>query len=271
MLGSMELLLMVPLGLISTGLVIYTLVILFQEPRPERKDYVIGAVAAAFLIAVEAAIVVIFPKVLETFPNPEILFFQSALVALKFFICAVVGIKLSRELGFRWSVFESPRLRLPVRSIGIAIAAVGVLMVYSYYFLQWQQPQLGIAIPESLEGQNESLAGRLASALGVLEFAVLEELMYRGCFTLLVYKILTRGNHRYLYSALIVNLLWTFSHFGSLDPAWVKFVQIFPLGLLCAWLMRRFGIEYAIGAHALFNVGFVFVEFDFLSAVEAGG
>jgi membrane protease YdiL (CAAX protease family) len=87
----------------------------------------------------------------------------------------------------------------------------------------------------------------------LLEFAFVEELMFRlGIQNYLGAKLI---NQRYGYAIAVAltAALWSMAHVGSLNPDWVKLAQIFPLGLALGWLYRRQGTESTIMAHALFN------------------
>ena len=38
------------------------------------------------------------------------------------------------------------------------------------------------------------------------------------------------------------------------DPQWVKFVQLFPMGIGLGWLFWRYGVESCMLAHLTLNV-----------------
>lgn len=251
-------------GIGSLGLAIYALVVFFQEPKAEKSACKIGAIAATYLIISEILIITITPEALGNFPNPLLIVFQDGLAAFKTFVITVVGIKLSREFRFRWSAFDKPKLKNFWTPLFLVVTGTTALVTFSYFFLKWQNPSMGMFLANLETNTKPSIAEQFSATLGVLEFAVFEELAYRSGLTLLLYRILPLEKSRYLISALLATLFWTLSHYGSLDPSWVKFVQVLPLGLFCAWLARKFGIEYAILAHAIFNVAFVFLELDLL-------
>ncbi len=250
------------LSILTLGLGIYALVVFFQNPKPRKSDYLIGAAAAAFLLLSEIAIILLTPEVIDRFQNIGVLIVTDVIALLRIFVITVVGIKLSRELGIRWSALDDPKsgsLWRPLLYVGIIMP---VLVISSYFFLDWLKPSLGVALSALQSEEPLSITQKISAGIGVAEFAVFEELTYRGGVTILFYRILPERPFRYFFSAVIATTIWTLSHTGSLDPGWVKYVQILPLGIACAWLMRRFGIEYAILLHVLFNVAFAVIDID---------
>lgn len=93
----------------------------------------------------------------------------------------------------------------------------------------------------------------LAILIGLYQ-AVLEEVVYRlGVQGFLARRLKLRG--RAVWIAIVAGAaLWTAAHAGTLDPNWVKMVQLFPLGVALGVLFRSYGLEIAILAHAFFNV-----------------
>ena len=48
--------------------------------------------------------------------------------------------------------------------------------------------------------------------------------------------------------------LWALMHNGRIEPDWVKWVQIFGVGLCLGRVRWRYGLEAAIILHFCFNV-----------------
>lgn len=93
-----------------------------------------------------------------------------------------------------------------------------------------------------------------ATLLIVLEFAYAEEIAFRlGIQSMLALRL--RKHPRGDWIAIVVTtLIWTIAHSQTLDPEWVKRVQVLPVGLALGWLQRRHGVESAMLAHASFNL-----------------
>ncbi len=146
-----------------------------------------------------------------------------------------------------------PWPRYWVTIAGIALAAVA----YSAVLFLTTQPRLGFAVRDLASSDAQTVTP--LSLIIILEFAFVEELIFRlGIQNYLGAKLI---NKRYGYAIAIVltAVLWTLGHVGTLDPDWVKLAQVFPLGLALGWLYRKHGIESTIMVHALFNVLGAFV------------
>ncbi len=106
-----------------------------------------------------------------------------------------------------------------------------------------------------MEG-NLADAGRYDAftVLLVLTFAFGEEIFFRLGIQNFLAKYLRWYGSRYWAAIVLTSLLWTLGHVGVLDPNWVKFAQIFPVGLMLGWLFHRHGVEACMLAHGLFNI-----------------
>ncbi len=85
-----------------------------------------------------------------------------------------------------------------------------------------------------------------------------EEIVFRLGVQSFLAKYLKLSPNRYWIAIVVTTLLWTIGHAGALEPAWVKLVQIFPVGLMLGWLCQRYGMESSIMAHAVFNLALAF-------------
>ena len=83
-----------------------------------------------------------------------------------------------------------------------------------------------------------------------------EEAIYRGYFQSRLGVFLGFLGRRWagLVSVVVVSALWTLGHGGMIDPAWVKWVQIFGIGLVLGAVRVRLGLEGCVGVHLAFNV-----------------
>lgn len=84
--------------------------------------------------------------------------------------------------------------------------------------------------------------------------AVVEELIFRyGLLNWLAWRCRHLA-HGQTAAVVLTSVLFAAMHYGVVEPAWLKTVQILPLGFLCAWLALRFGLASAIALHLCFNV-----------------
>lgn len=81
-----------------------------------------------------------------------------------------------------------------------------------------------------------------------------EELMFRLGIQNFLANVCNWWGRNYWLAIITTSAVWTLGHAGSLDPDWVKFLQIFPAGVALGWLFRKHGIESCIAVHVLFNV-----------------
>ena len=98
----------------------------------------------------------------------------------------------------------------------------------------------------------------------VTEFAFGEEIVFRlGIQNYLAKTFDLRGG-AYWIAIVLTAGLWSLAHAQTLDPEWVKIVQIFPIGLALGYLFKKFGIESCIVAHGLFNLAMMIVGRDLI-------
>lgn len=87
---------------------------------------------------------------------------------------------------------------------------------------------------------------------------LLEEIVYRGYIQdrVLLYlrsKRIASGAIQILLAASIASCVWAFQHVGMIEPEFVKFVQIFMIGIFLGLARMRLGLEACILLHFLFN------------------
>lgn len=148
---------------------------------------------------------------------------------------------------------DMPPLSVPLWW-GATLFVVVLACVYSAALFWVARPAPGQILQSALEGLEDPYAFPWYSALAVIAVAIGEEIVFRLGIQNLIASSLAPERRSYLIASLIATTLWTFAHIGNLDPDWVKWLQVFPLGLGLSWLTRRFGIESAMLAHVLFNV-----------------
>lgn len=196
---------------------------------------------------------------LRTVPtNPAsivVLFFGYSVSYLKYFVAVYVGIYLWRDLGNDYwglAFWKEHRGRMP----GISMVAVGVAVLYSKLLFSWLHPSSGWAL-RMLGATNHGSSGfrgAVSMLLGASNFAFAEEFIYRGCFQSLITSMLPASKVNSWRAIIIVALIWTIGHAGSLSPDWVKFVQVFPLGVFLGWWYGRAGYIGSVTVHIAFNI-----------------
>lgn len=145
----------------------------------------------------------------------------------------------------------------PVEMLTVSsLAALGCIF-YSAIVFWLTEPGLSSQLNGGLFDLEQQIATRvtLGGILVVLTVAVGEEIVFRLGIQNFIARYALWEDQDYWRAILLTALLWTLGHIGSLDPDWVKMVQIFPIGILFGWLFKRYGTESCIIAHSLFNLG----------------
>ncbi len=146
-----------------------------------------------------------------------------------------------------------PRLPLVASALAVNAVTIGVL-----YFLPQHVPvEVNPELKEEIDTAVESIGDAfiILLALQVLIAPIFEEILYRHYLqSRLVCLLKNRRGGAWLAIA-VASFLWALAHQGMLLPEWVKFAQIFVIGLLFGALQRRWGVAISIAAHLALNVG----------------
>lgn len=165
-----------------------------------------------------------------------------------------------------WRPFASPVGRtLPqpaVPAVGLSTRLVFIGLFVAAWagytqLLFWAfspQPSEHVVRAWGLDGDD---ASEVLTPIGVALIglvAVSEELVFRLGIQNFLAAACNWWGRKYWLAIVATSALWTLGHAGALDPNWVKFLQIFPVGVALGWLFRKHGIESCIAVHVLFNV-----------------
>ena len=129
------------------------------------------------------------------------------------------------------------------------------IFVYSYLLFKITDPQ----IPANLSIQRQSVS-LFVTTLVMLELAVVEEVVFRLGIQNFIAKVFDLENNKYWIAIIITSFFWTAMHLGTLNPAWVKFVQVFPVGIMLGYFFKKYGLESTFIMHGAFNIGMVFLH-----------
>jgi membrane protease YdiL (CAAX protease family) len=165
---------------------------------------------------------------------------------------------VSSRMELRFPVYENPpeKLKSQVSRFAFQGILVGVLsglgiIVFSKILFALTSPQVS-AIALNY-GMTMTPHFTVQGMLIVLNAAFFEEITYRlGIANLLAGQFKLKG-HWYWVAAIVSNAIWTSMHTNIIDPNWIKYLQIFPSGIILTILFRRFGIESSIAAHMIWN------------------
>ncbi len=132
-----------------------------------------------------------------------------------------------------------------------AVIAGGV--IFSVILFRLTTPRLAGPF-RGLEPIPSSPGPLYINILAALEAAFTEEIAFRMCIQNYLARVLRLPRRAYGLAIVLSAAFWALAHGEVLDPAWVKPVQVFPIGLGLGYLARRWGLESSILAHAGFNL-----------------
>jgi membrane protease YdiL (CAAX protease family) len=142
---------------------------------------------------------------------------------------------------------------VPGAVIGAFAGVASTLLFWRLGVELGDAPRMAQKLMPGLEHASRLLVGTalLPAFVGV---AVAEEILFRGVIQGWIARLLGGGRAAAVVAVLAASLLWALGHAGTVEPLWLKLVQIFVLGLVFGWLALRYSVESAILAHAGLNV-----------------
>jgi len=244
------------------GLFLADIVVDFRATKPLLRYGLVTAGAAAVLSG--SLVAVLFDAVER----------DVALLLVGWAVLGIVQVFLATGAGARYAALDGrPSLPLVQRLmrqsgsqrrpnlshgwLAAIVTAIAFVAVTALLF-KFTRPHLSRTLLGfghfRIDVRRLSMAPQALAVLIGLYQAVLEEVVYRlGVQGFLTRRLKLSGRATWIAVAAGA-ALWTAAHAGTLDPNWVKMVQVFPLGLALGVLFRSYGVEIAILAHAFFNV-----------------
>lgn len=141
--------------------------------------------------------------------------------------------------------------------VWMAIILIGSI-AYSIILFKVTSPEASNAVKNMLEKTGDLKGIGIKDLLhgGILVFVIglNEEIMFRLAIQNFFAKKFKLPNNKYWIAVVLTSALWALGHANTLNPEWVKFAQVFPLGIALGFLFKRFGIESTMIVHGLLNV-----------------
>lgn len=225
-----------------------------RERKAARPYWRYGWYFAGLAVAIEVAILGANSWTFPKYPL-YLIFILEVLLAVKIVIVTGVGMVCCRALGLRGIRLATPaRARLGIRrclmprekDFLLLVGTLAALLGYSVLLL-W-------LVPHKVTLSQESLpSSPLAWILFGWGAAVGEEIVFRLGVQNYLARAFHLGKERYWIAIIGAAVLWTMAHTFMIEPNWLKWVQIFPLGLVQGWIFRKYGVEHAILFHGFFN------------------
>jgi len=230
----------------------------FRQTAPYWKY---GVIHAGAVILLGIGMLLSAPKSIEP-AGAIVLFIIGSLFASTLVIYTMVGMYSCTMI----SLPDTPMLRMGFRSwfgrkvlqwekyIPLALVLAGAGVLYTFMLFWATEPQAALHLEKPI--RPDVAAGSFPMTFAVLlglTCAVGEEVTFRlGIQNYLARRLKLVGS-KYVWSIIITSALWTIAHTGSLDPDWVKYAQIFPLGIALGFFYRKYGTEWCIIVHGVFN------------------
>lgn len=251
---------------------------LFWKRRRQVGRHVPSALAVAFLIGLCQLVVVVSLSRVKGVDFEQVFFrdtmHTSAMVFLPaFFISAFVMAASGAYLSERaktppfpvsHAIAVEPRKSLRPIGMTLLIAVVAGAVGIAYSVALFKACEAATGKPPQPAPGTEDLAGIFAGNLPlVLAFglaaAIWEEVFVR-IFLLNGLRLLFRKAQGATVAAVIVSsAIWAAGHAGTMNPELVKFLQVFPIGILFSIVYLKRGAEATLAAHIAFNVGILFL------------
>lgn len=201
---------------------------------------------------------------ISSMPLLIISFFKIAIyICIGMHLCTKLGLK---SLPLLKKVFrDNDRENVDIKEYSFYTLAVIIgASVFSYVLFKLTSPSISETFKGALESGNAlSEFGQppsISLILIVLSTVITEEIIFRFVIPNYLANKFKLEYNKYWISIVISSLLWTFAHANTLNPEWVKFAQIFPVGLALGKIYKKFGLESCIIAHAGFNIIMMFIS-----------
>lgn len=194
--------------------------------------------------------------------SPVLAFFLECWVAVRIYAFAVVGLMLADRLNAAASLMavsgpgngQETRYGIsmpPPRAWLYTVGAIGFLIAFTVVLFQ----QVGATINEAiLVDGKDPFALSSVTILLVAAMGFGEEITFRlGLQNGLTY-LFRSSRFAHYWAVLATAAFWSLGHLGTLEPGWVKLVQVFAIGLVLGQMNRMFGVVPCIITHSTFNV-----------------
>ena len=169
-----------------------------------------------------------------------------------------IGLHLCAELKlidlpiFKKLFCEEDYEKINIRRYIISTAAVilgGV--VFSYVLLYVTKPTVSAEFKELLNPEGSTT---LRIVIYFFAVAMAEEVTFRLVIQNYVAKMFKLEGKKYWIAIVFSAFLWALAHGIPFNPGWLKFAQIFPIGIVLGRLFRKYGLESCMLAHGGFNI-----------------
>lgn len=223
-----------------------------------------GLLAGTILVTCDLALLIFLPEMDESVDVVGLVLFDvvglvkvALAVSMGMYCCSVLHLQAFPALH-RLRLRKALRDLLPPSSLLVFFGCVLLCAAYSALLLKIAGPRMAAWLQELSRVQTARMGLGTGTSPVLILAALLpafgEELIFRlGIQNYLSLRLNLRGGD-YWAAVVMTAGLWSLLHGNLLEPAWVKPVQVFPLGVLLGFLFRRYGTEACILVHGAFNL-----------------
>lgn len=186
------------------------------------------------------------------------------ILLLQIYVVVFNGVYFSEKLEnndipiLKRKFFDMKKLNFNIK-YAIPVIAFGVIaLIYTIVLFKIFKPNPSIFIEDMMDVgislEDIDYKPNFLILLIALKASIVEEIIYRFAYqNFFAYKFKLAGK-KYIIAILISTILWTIAHTSSLDLVWVKYAQVFPMGIALGYIYKKWGLEVSILSHGLFNV-----------------
>lgn len=178
------------------------------------------------------------------------------------YLCSLIGYKDIPIVRKILKSFSDEEIKIKEYIINVALVAIGFI-IFSVILFKLTSPQVSAELKSVIENKTFwscSIMEKINMILSMFSIVISEELIFRFVMPNLIAKFFDLKDKKYWIAIIITSIFWAFGHLNALDPAWVKFVQVFPGGIALGWLYKKHGLESSMIAHLMFNIALIFLS-----------
>ncbi len=213
-----------------------------------------GLIFTGIIFGLDIIVLIFNCQIFQNMPT-GFLIFGNLIGIAKIIIFTSAGLYYCSLYNFFPLPIMSGEKKISPAYLEITISGFLAAFIYSYLLFKITDPQ----IPLLLKTQNQR-APAFVTSFVMLELAIAEEIIFRLGIQNFIVKVF---DCKYWTAILITSFFWAVSHLGTLDPYWVKFVQIFPTGIMLGYIFKKYGLESTIFIHGTYNVGMTLLSQKF--------
>lgn len=251
---------------------------LFWKRRRQVGRHIPAALTIAFMIGLCQLLVIVAlarvsPGDYEQKFFRDLMYTQSIVflpaLFLSGFVMAATGAWLSERVKTapfpvtRIAIREPQNSVKPVfRTLGIALVASGVALAWSVVLFKACEVVTGFP-PQPAPGTEPVLVifqGNMLLQLGFgLSAAIWEEVFVRLFLLNALRYLFRKARGSTVIAVVLSSAIWAAGHSMTMNPELVKFLQVFPIGILFSIVYVRRGAEATLASHVVFNFGILFL------------